>query len=417
MKKIIDLDSMLANASAEERFDDGNGDRIWDGAAARRKKAGRDKLRWLIPAAAAFTVLVSLCAVPQARAAMVETFRHLFGIMDYLNMDEGTRPDNTALESLALKDVPFETTIAEAQGGVNTGWISKLKVHIDEVLYDGLYIYVKYTVDGREVDGFCDYNANSFRTWREKKFILSDSNGVIACDAWDIYSQHAQPETDGVCTTTVRLSQANMRLSGDINVDLVLSFENETKRESTESVEPIGQSPAGTITLSFQFNADTGNSSTQSIAIAGKKHELHGSVIVADFASNTGGGDNTFVNIEKSLEGCSLSVASIVWSPAETNIVIQCEQSNPLSEGYIDPGSLELELLAGGKVVGRNIDGYAVSDGTAPPYVFTYVLSVPFLSDDVKRLTVRVKILRCTADGIAEYEFIPYGTFDIDLAK
>lgn len=439
MDKRMDLNCVLDKAKHSMDFNDGSMDRIWRNAEnAKRKRT--PKLAWMVPAAAALTVLLSVAVIPQARAAMLGIFERMIGVMDYMNMDQSARPENTELQNLLIGNMPVDMTVAVAPGSVDNGWVKDVKVHVDEVLYDGQNIYVKYTVDGRGIAGFRNDSSltdsiGKYVTVRAKSFTLSDAHGVIPNDSWIITAKPEKSDDKAISTTTVKLSQTDMKLSGDIKVELVLSCDNEIGAVDSQGL--VGQNPAGKLTLSFEFNAGAGNASTKSLAVAGEKHDLYGSVVVSEENEDADPACVTVVNRKASLEGCSMTVVSAVRSPAETTITVCFE---PSAEFYSIFAYTELgfDLLDGDMVVGRDTDGY--SGPSDKPYVFNFVLTAPFLPDSVKKLTVRthyeyygsiggksletgamVKIPKQSGGGYgisdakAVTAELPGGTFDITL--
>lgn len=388
MKKRIDLNLLFENMGNDMDFGDGDAARIWD-AASSRKKPRRPKRVWLIPAAAAATVLISLLAVPQARAEMLTIIGNLFDIMDYLNTDADSRPDNTAVADLIQRDVPAVVTVTQAQGEANA-WVNSLKLHIDEAVCDGHSVVMKLKIECPEIGDLDLYMAPAGKneTVNYKcceilgiKVLSGRQPSQLSTDYW------IEKERDGVWTGTLKFNSDQFDFNGTERFSIPISLSNKTATMDADGQVKESSSPAGKADLTFSLDASAGAMSARTIGGLGGEHALSGNAILTriDFGSAS----NTFTNETVSFDGCRLSILSVVQTPVETSVKVQVSAPRFIQENQ----GFTIELLDGDRVVGRTASSYG-GDG-----VMIYRVTAPFVPSDVKKLTVHVKLSYFTECG------------------
>lgn len=420
MKGSMDLNGLLETAGDDMNCADGSRSRIWENAVKLGKRR-RSPLRWMIPAAAACTVLISLCAIPQARAAVLGFFGRLFDVMDYMNMDETARPENTAVAALIQDNVPVAVSIYESPGDGNE-WVKNLKMHISEALCDRQCIVLKITIECPGINDFCIFRvstdekniAENYKTCSiEGISVLSDNSSLHQLS----YASTMVKVQDGVWTYTAKFNSGEFDFSGITKFNIPMRFSNIAETLDTNGQIKRDSSYAGRADLNFSLDATAGAKSSRTIGGLGEKHYLHGNGILTII------NNDTLTNKIVSFDDCSLTVTSVVQTPVETRVAIQF--SGPGNINLF--GGLNMELLDGDKVVGSLTGGYGTDS------IVVYDLIAPFLSSDVKTLTVRVRnqyYVECNGEKLQigqpvtvngeckmdEQEIIG-GTFDIDLTK
>lgn len=439
MKKHIDLECLLENAAGCGRYDDGDRNRIWDNAVASRKEAGRIKLKWLIPAAAAFTVLVTLCAAPQARAAMTGFFVRVFGAMDYLLMENNSRPENTAVAELVQSGIDADVKIVPGSLPENA-WVSDLRMRIDEVLYDGQAITIKYTLKGTGLDGFdfrkpsAGNNTESYLGC-ETSLTMADGSSVSSGSP-SSWSSSKSPVKAGneEWKAVSQFGYSDMKLSGPIHVKFIVSLKNVTVSYGDTDSFDVSDSHAGFLEAYFNFDTDAGNASMHILKPTPVKHTLRGDVIATHWYYEKQEMKFFVVNRKTPIEGSTIEVVSVVQSPVETRMVMRFTPSEPLKEALLMDDAvslLNIELMAGDEVVG--LSSGASSNGKH----CDYELVAPFIPEDVACLTAHVTFSYDTVFEGHKLELdepVPYridsehtsriaecevdgGTFDIGLTK
>lgn len=399
MSKRIELSAALAEAGHAMDFSDGDRQRIWNGAASRSRRR-RPKLALLIPITAACIVLVSVLSIEPARAAVFDFLGRMFDIMDYMGMDKDRRPENTTVSGLLIDSIQADVTIQEYPDpdGENT-WVNSLKPHIDEFLYDGQSICVKYTVEGSGLNGLTNIEpfTEANKTRKSKKL---DTMNITLHGGKDAvktpcttYCDSNTNYDNGIVQGVARFSgekNDGYDLNGIIDVELILDCNVLTETQDMNGEIEMDINTVGTITFRFSFDATAGKNSAQNMTLPSDKHYFRGDVIAMEQTLTLDKRTVCYTNRKLSLEGCSLSVASASQTPAETKVVFHFEPSQAVKEFKFENNLretfLRIELLVGDSVVGTG-ENFEYSD--LPLY--NMVISAPLLSQDVKRLKVRVQ--------------------------
>ncbi len=382
MDQDMKLDQALRQAGEKMEFRDGSAARVWV-RATRTEPKRVQPARWLVPMAAALTVIVTLAAVPEARAAVGSLLGRLFSVSDYMAQDTANRPENSAVAGLVQ---PGSSADPAAKSLDGNEWIGDVKVKILETLYDGEYVYVKYTVDSSGVEHMMGgYDALTpgqnvgYKQFRAGSVTLPDQSTLQLLQGGE------QDMGGGTWMDVAKYEAGTLRdHSGKINLVFTVQF--------SSIVDGAGAcAPAGDLTLPFTLDLDAGNSSVAQVAANdAKEHLLGGSVIVTDETEENG--KPVLTNRQLDLSGSKLIVESVVTKPTETGVTLRLVPNEALAA--MKPFSpkqffLSAVLMDGSQVVGEYVTANRESDGS-----YRIELAAPLLSKDVKTLTLKASFLR-----------------------
>jgi hypothetical protein len=427
-----DVDARLAGAYKEIYFADGDGNRVWNGAKKCISQK-RTPLRWAIPLAAAVAVLLTVgAAVPQARAAMVTLYYQTMSIFDYLGMDKTDRPDNTAAASLVQGNVPAKLTVTAQPGG---GWVKKLGFSFNDVLFDGKYIYLKYTMDPKGMKNFMttpSINVGQMVYFEEYESDTLSLNGIgqpVLKEDDPVYMEN------GIVSDVAQFDTTGLNLSGNVSGSLLVDFYNSSETQGDDNNGTGNRELAGTIEVRFSFDTTEGRKLDKEIDLSGDKHVLGGETVVTADVYNTNK-MVTSTNQKISLEGCSVAVDTVSVKPTGIDVRIHFYASARLSvdECAALCGPLSPELSGDGKEItdldktwtmDRSGNGFTIDCSIPMEYVgkihiLTVGLSAPIRAAAITRTAEpsAPASAPCPTASIYDGKYkIPGASFDIDLTK
>lgn len=434
MDSKMNVHQMLEKAGDLISFEDGDKNHIWhrSGIKGRRIKS---PMRWLVPVAAALTVLVTVAAVPQARAAVLDFIGKTFNVMEYLSTDQPARPEASDMAELIQTDIPAKITVLAHQDGQ---WVKNLKVHIDEALYDGEFVYIKYIVDSNgEKDfmgGFATPSAG--QSIKYKEFLPGDVDLPDKSKLYQmIYGQ--RPLGNGLWMDVAKYGAGDLvGKTGKVELTFTINFNN-----MVETATGGNGSPAGEIWLQFMLDLDAGRKSAAQIDVTGQTHALSGEAVVTDEHTNAKmsgeEGTQTFTNKKISLSGCSLVVDSMLYKPTEISARVHLVTPKELSL-LLDPltfvRSINIVLKDGDEIIGRS--DTVTPDGNGGAYInisgqmilrelkeITFFTSIQYKSSingaplEINKIITGPFYNDSPYDPIFEEAAIEGGTFTINLTK
>ena len=234
------------------------------------------KSKWIGPAiACACAALVICTAIPSVRAAVVDFFR---SVGSYMSASSEERPQ---VEDVFVQTVDGENPKVEmvAQGTTDaaiTGdisgdaqWRSRVKVTLNEALYDGETLYLTYTVDGSEIGLLHFRNIGGMPSGDDATAPILTNTNIRFDDGIEIWGYDHQIEGEnGVYTITTEFSDnVNNRapdvtrhmkgLSGDQNLSLILCLAGGVSEpDKVDSEDYTGHfNQDGILVVPFTFNA------------------------------------------------------------------------------------------------------------------------------------------------------------------
>jgi hypothetical protein len=384
------MDERLESVYNEKHFGDGDENRVW-GRAEARLRGKSSPLMWAVPLAAAATVFVSFLAIPQARAAMVELLHRAMNIFDYMGMDKDNRPDNLAVEGLLQGNVPAEYTLSVQPGGE---WVKKMVISVDEVLYDGKYIFIKSTMDPKGMKNFMvapcigEGEKTQHKEYMVQTFVLDGIGEPVMRESGPIYKD------DGIVSDVTKVDATGLSLSGIVSGTLTVDFFNCT--EAMTNGEPIIQEKlAATIVAKFSFDATEGPKQNRVIDLSGVKHALSGAITVSNIAWGTD--TVTFTNRNIPLEGCYIAADTVSVKPTGIDLRLHFFPSASLSEGVCEDllESVYPVFLCGGKTL-AGVE-HSATKGKVGDFVIDCSIPMEYVAD-IDTLTVQLWV-RCQAEA------------------
>ncbi len=353
---------------------------------------------WLIPATALIALVVTIAAIPDARAAVADFFNSMFSAPRYIAEDKEERPVVSAIEKIIQTPVPALSGSADVAQSFtfsavsdDAQFLNNVSAKVDEVLYDGEQIIISANLTG-EIAGFGD---TKYMT-RDYMFIPSDiiftgEDGTInqfRCGANfftptdyiqlnDNSSGNAQETLDKL-KLIISAGDEKISLSGMQQVTLTLKL---LKGLSVDKQKDGRMKPIGDCTLSFSFDATAGHNSLKTLK-PDKTIALTGEAPITESIQRS-----DYIKIKNTmlpLDGCAVKLERISYKPTGVSIrlLYKCADSWSDSQKAAFLGGIGYGLDFDTIINGKNYGGFGYSygdyDGT-----WSYVkIQIPITGDE-----------------------------------
>ena len=202
------------------------------------------RYKWAVPLAACLAVAVILVvSVPDARAAIKNAFD---SVLQYMNTDPSVRPEVNGIVVQKPTESKGQTVIdaTDSRTDINpelyekqypNDWLQKVgTITINEAMYDGEKLYLKYTVDGSAIGLIIPMSDEFQKLYSQmpvgsKKSLPSISDSHILVDGKTSDPGYSAPHTavseNGTVTVTEEYSGAFLKgMSGEKQLTLVLDM-------------------------------------------------------------------------------------------------------------------------------------------------------------------------------------------------
>ncbi len=248
------------------------------------------RYKWAVPLAACLAVAaIIVVAVPDARAAIKNAFD---SVLQYMNTDQSVRPEVNGIVVQKPTESKGQTVIAATDSRTDINpelyekqypddWLQKVgAVTINEALYDGEKLYLKYTVDGSAIGLMIPMSDEFEKLYSQmpagsQKSFPSITSSHILVDGKTSdpgYSAlHTAISENGIVTVTVEYSGASLKgLSGEKQLTLVLDMADMLVDKDKGYGGEFNHN--GQINVPFEINADN----KMKVAVSQKIYTIDG---------------------------------------------------------------------------------------------------------------------------------------------
>jgi hypothetical protein len=247
--------------------------RVMAGITQTQKRTKRQH-KWAAPLAACLAAaVIVVAAVPDARAAIKNAFD---SVLQYMTTDPSARPEVDGIVVQKPAESKEQTVIAATDSRTDMNlelyekqypndWLQEVgAVTINEAMYDGEKLYLKYTVDGSAVGLIIPMSDEFEKLYNQmpagsKKSFPSIAGSRILVEGKMSDPGYSAPHTalseNGIVTVTVEYSGASLKgLSGEKQLTLVLDMADMLVDKDKGYGGEFNQD--GQINVPFEIDAD-----------------------------------------------------------------------------------------------------------------------------------------------------------------